>query len=159
LKESTSIKILYADDDPDDHEFFREALSRLDFKTELFVVWDGTEVMQELMVVKPDLVFLDINMPKKCGRQSLKEIRSHKTLAGTPVIIHSTAQNEEDINFTRKHGASLYVVKSCSLEAQMAVLKLVLSLYNYGCLSSTNKNDFVLSDHRKYSRNLKLDLN
>ncbi|MCW3104771.1 MAG: response regulator receiver [Bacteroidetes bacterium] len=150
--------ILYADDDPDDHEFFREALSRLDFKTELFIVWDGTEVIPKLAAVKPDLIFLDINMPKKCGRQCLKEIRSDNTFADTPVIIHSTAQDEKDINFTRKHGANLYVVKSCTMEAQMAVLKLILSLYNYRCLSSTNKNDFVLLDHKRYSRNLKLDL-
>jgi CheY-like chemotaxis protein len=84
------IKILYADDDDDDGFLFRQALDEVNPFTKLKLVTDGEKLMKYLASADeehPDIIFLDINMPCKNGKQCLKEIRSNKT----------TSKDEKDI--------------------------------------------------------------
>jgi len=89
-----NINILLADDDKDDCLLFRDALEELPISTSLTIVHDGEQVIEELTKVGnklPDVLFLDLNMPRKDGFTSLGEIKRNKGLKDLPVIIFSTS--------------------------------------------------------------------
>lgn len=92
--DTEKIHILLADDDKDDCFLFREALSELPVHTELTTVHDGEQLMNYLMENKhelPDVLFLDLNMPRKNGFECLTEIKHHDSLGSLPVIMFSTS--------------------------------------------------------------------
>lgn len=105
--------IFYTDDDQDDVFIFAQALKEIDRTYNLTTVEDGDELLQSLHnpPPTPNLIFLDLNMPGKDGRQTLKEIKESENLKELPVVIFSTSSNKEDIDFTYQHGASLYINK------------------------------------------------
>src|SRR4051812_18114104 len=93
------LRVLLADDDEDDRTFFQDALKEINLDALLFAVEDGEELLKVLgsgPVQLPHLVFLDLNMPGKGGKECLKEIRSLSHLDQTPVIIFSTSVNYSD---------------------------------------------------------------
>jgi CheY-like chemotaxis protein len=148
LNRDPIIKILYADDDSDDSEMFSDALKQLNLQTELRIAQNGAEALSILSGWLPDIIFLDINMPVKCGRQCLKEIRSDKKFKDIPVVIYSTSQGEPDITATLQNGAGLYVFKSYTFNEQVKTIELVLDLYQRGALNTGE----ILSDYRTYGR-------
>src|SRR5688500_6659598 len=92
------MKILYADDDSDDREFFASILAAIDPQIKLVQAADGVETLKILAGgVLPDLIFLDINMPKLDGVDTLKEIRKDTRLNGTKVIMYSTSINKSSV--------------------------------------------------------------
>jgi CheY-like chemotaxis protein len=114
------IQILLADDDKDDRFLFREALSELSFPTELETVHDGEQLMlylEEHVGNLPDVLFLDLNMPKKNGFECLTEIKANDKLTPLPVIMFSTSyprdiHYEEDmIKMLYRIGAQDYLRK------------------------------------------------
>src|SRR6185436_708779 len=110
-REGNPIKILLADDDEDDKMFFEDALKEANPKTQLKTVDDGQQLMKYLAEVDgnhPDIIFLDINMPCKNGKECLKEIRSNKELDEVPVVMFSTSDHEKDVEETFQNGANLY---------------------------------------------------
>ena len=111
---STIKRILLAEDDEDDFLLFDDAIN--DHKETLHLNWvkDGEELMtvlRESAAEFPDIVFLDINMPRKNGFECLTEIRNDKTLAGLPVIIFSTSNDKALVNWMYNAGANLYLCK------------------------------------------------
>ncbi len=95
-------RILLAEDDEDDFLLFRDALS--DFEQPLHLTWvkDGEELMRTLRekaIAGPDMIFLDINMPRKNGFECLAEIRKDKYLGHLPVIIFSTSSDKALVNW------------------------------------------------------------
>ena len=93
-QQNTSINILLADDDNDDRAFFNNALKELPLSTHLTTVNDGEQLMNYLSKNSeklPDILFLDLNMPRKNGFECLCEIRENKNLDGISVVILSTS--------------------------------------------------------------------
>ncbi|MGZ3902669.1 MAG: response regulator, partial [Bacteroidia bacterium] len=99
-KEQTNgtINILLADDDKDDRYFFEKALKTLSIKAQLTISEDGEKLMAYLLKHSeklPDVLFLDLNMPRKNGAECLTEIKLHEKLKKLPVIIYSTSLHDD----------------------------------------------------------------
>jgi len=112
--EPTIKRILLAEDDEDDFLLFQEALS--EYREPILLNWvkDGEELMKRLKQDKaeiPDMIFLDINMPRKNGFECLTEIRQHQTLKHLPVIIFSTSNDQALVSWMYNAGANLYLSK------------------------------------------------
>jgi CheY-like chemotaxis protein len=146
-RDGDPIKILLADDDDDDRELFEDALKEANPSTQLKTVEDGDKLMKYLASVDgvhPDIIFLDINMPCKDGKECLKEIRSNKELDKVPVIMFSTSNFEKDVDETFKNGANLYVSKPVFFQDQVKILKKIFSLNWQENLLKPDKIRFVL---------------
>jgi CheY-like chemotaxis protein len=107
------LHILLCDDDDDDRYLFHKALKNYDPLVDLTFAHDGEALMELLMKNQelPDLIFLDLNMPKKNGFECLEEIKKHTVLKSIPVIIMSTTCQEEAVTKTFDLGASLFIIK------------------------------------------------
>jgi CheY-like chemotaxis protein len=107
------INLLLADDDLDDNTFFKDALAELPVNAILETVIDGVELMHYLTTKNslPDVLFLDLNMPRKNGFECLTEIRNHDKLKALPVIIFSTSFNPEVVDSLYESGAHYYIRK------------------------------------------------
>src|SRR4051812_38109776 len=107
--------LLLADDDEDDCAFFKEALDELSLPVSLVVVNDGVQLMDYLAANSsnnlPDMLFLDLNMPRKNGHECLKEIKEIEKLHTLPVIIFSTSLDIEIVDLMYKKGATYYIRK------------------------------------------------
>jgi CheY-like chemotaxis protein len=109
-----SLNILLADDDTDDCSFFKEAVEELLLSTQLTAVNDGEQLMQLLTNETnelPDVLFLDLNMPRKNGFECLSEIKGNQKLRQLPVIIFSTSYEQEVVNLLYKNGAQYFIRK------------------------------------------------
>jgi CheY-like chemotaxis protein len=112
--------ILVAEDDDDDFLLMQEALGR-EFSTALRRVRDGSELLDYLRhqgkyadpssSPRPQVVLLDLNMPKKDGREALAEIKSERALRLTPVVVLTTSQAQDDVRLCHELGANAYVTK------------------------------------------------
>jgi CheY-like chemotaxis protein len=112
--ESKPLNILLADDDDDDCYFFDKALKELSVDAYLKIVSDGDQLMQLLAneaLPVPDVLFLDINMPRKTGTECLAEIKQMERLKNLAVVILSTSNDSEKITLHFKIGANVYVHK------------------------------------------------
>jgi CheY-like chemotaxis protein len=108
------LKILLADDDKDDRLFFRMALEALTIPTKLATVVEEEKLMDYLSDNAdqlPDVIFLDINMPRKNGIECLSEIKQNKKLKDLPVIMFSTSNSRDKIGMVFKNGADVYIHK------------------------------------------------
>lgn len=132
------IVILMADDDADDRMLTKEALDESRVLNELRFVEDGEELMDYLNrrgkyanaedAPKPGLILLDLNMPKKDGREALREIKSHPDLRRIPVVVMTTSQAEEDIFRSYDFGASSFITKPVTFDR---LVELMRALGNY----------------------------
>ncbi len=112
--ESIGIHVLLADDDIDDCDFFKEALDEIDCPVTLTRVSNGVELMVFLMKdqeIHPDLIFLDLNMPKKSGIECLLEIKAMEEFIHTPIIVYSTSLDGSIVNYLYDLGAYQYIQK------------------------------------------------
>jgi CheY-like chemotaxis protein len=126
------ITILMADDDPDDRQMTREAFEASRLANDLRFVVDGVELMDYLyrrnqyadpaQSPRPGLILLDLNMPKKDGRQALREIKADPNLRNIRVVVMTTSKTEEDILRTYDLGASSYVTKPVTFAALVDVI-------------------------------------
>ncbi len=112
------IEILLVEDNPGDVELTREALDTAKVSNRLHVVDDGADAVDFLFrrgqfadAPRPDIILLDLNLPKKDGRQVLSEIKAEPSLAQIPVVVLTTSQAEEDILRAYQLHANCYVTK------------------------------------------------
>jgi CheY-like chemotaxis protein len=127
------ITILLADDDPDDRMLARDALDESRLANDLHEVVDGEELLEYLRrqgryadpatAPRPGLILLDLNMPRKDGREALREIKADPELRSIPVVVLTTSQAEEDIYRTYDLGVSSFITKPVSFEGLVAVMK------------------------------------
>ena len=122
--------ILLVEDNPADVRLTQEALKNGKVKHNLYVVTDGVEAMEFLHregvypdAPRPDIILLDLNMPRKDGREVLAEIRANPELTGIPVVILTTSQDEADILNTYDQFANGYIVKPVDLEQFFTIIK------------------------------------
>ena len=143
-----ALHILLADDDEDDRLFFKDAIEELKVRTNVTTVNDGVQLMDYLNkpdIQLPNVVFLDLNMPRKDGMQCLKEIRADARLKDLSVAIYSTSSSEEDIEETFVRGANIYIKKPNDFGALKKILSEVISLNWQYHTSGLNKENFLLS--------------
>src|SRR5690242_15966137 len=123
--------ILLADDDKEDSLLFQEILDELPLSTHLTTVFNGEQLMQLLSDTKeqlPDVLFLDLNMPRKNGFDCLTEIKSSEKLKLLSVIIFSTSYDPEIVNLLYKNGAQYYIRKPNSFGQLKKVIHQALTL-------------------------------
>jgi two-component system, chemotaxis family, response regulator Rcp1 len=124
------IEILLVEDNPGDVDLVKEALSEAKMKNELHVVMDGEEAMKFLRhqdkyadAPMPDLILLDLNLPKKSGREVLEEIKTDPELGVIPVVILTSSKEEEDIIKSYKMHANCYITKPVNFDQFLKVVK------------------------------------
>lgn len=108
------LRILLADDDEADRLLFKEAISELKIRTVVHSVNDGIDLMDALAVENqplPQLLFLDLNMPRKDGMECLKEIRANEKYNDISIAIFSTSGTDVDMEETFLNGANVYIHK------------------------------------------------
>ena len=120
IQEQNSQKHIYlADDDNDDRAIFADALKQVDNSIILTQAEDGEQLMEILYVPPtplPNIIFLDLNMPKRNGFECLKEIRNHQDLKDLNVIVFTTSNNPQNIETALELGASFYAVKPTTFD-------------------------------------------
>ena len=124
------IEILLVEDNPADVRLTREALKEAKVRNQLHVVEDGVAAMKFLKregdfadAPRPDLILLDLNLPKKDGREVLEEIKQDDSLKRIPVVILTTSQAEEDIVKTYNLHANCYVTKPVDLDQFITIVR------------------------------------
>lgn len=132
-KASQSITILIADDDSDDRSMMKEALEENRLANDLHFVEDGEELMEYLLhkgqyvdperSPRPGLILLDLNMPRKDGREALREIKSHPELRSIPVIVLTTSKAEEDVYRTYNLGVNSFISKPVTFGALVTIVR------------------------------------
>jgi CheY-like chemotaxis protein len=140
--------VLLADDDSDDCIFFKEALEKLPLSTHLTTVHDGEQLMQLLTKETnelPHVLFLDLNMPRKNGRECLLEIKLNKKLKQLPVIIYSTSLEQEVVNMLYKNGAQYFMRKPAEFSQLKKVIQQALTFIAQENISQPTRENFVLT--------------
>lgn len=123
--------IFLSDDDTDDCSLFSEALSEVQSEANLTIATDGVRLMQALndfRTPQPEVIFLDLNMPRKNGFECLDEIRKSPKFMNIPVVIFSTSANADVVDRTFRQGANLYVTKPASYSLLKKTLAFILSI-------------------------------
>jgi CheY-like chemotaxis protein len=132
-KKAKPITILMADDDPDDREMTKEAFEESRLANDLRFVENGTELMDYLhrhgkyknpaASPRPGIILLDLNMPKKDGRQALAEIKSDPKLKQIRIIVLTTSSNHDDIQHCYDLSAASFITKPVTFDALVDVIK------------------------------------
>ncbi len=132
------VVILIADDDPEDRMLAKDALEENKLSNDLQFVEDGEELIDYLYnkghykdknrYPKPGLILLDLNMPRKDGREALKEIKRDESLRLIPIVILTTSKAEEDIIRSYNLGVNSFITKPVTFDALVEIMK-TLSKY------------------------------
>jgi PleD family two-component response regulator len=125
---TTIRKILLVDDDHDDCFFFEEQLKAIDPSLKLVCINEAKHLFLHAKELKPDLIFLDIDMPSLNGFRCLSQLRENEDLKSIPVVMYSSSFQPKDIEKAYLYGANLYVTKPSSLADIEATLKGILEL-------------------------------
>ena len=119
-----------ADDDPDDQQLFIEGLHEVDELCVCVTAFDGLEGLSKLFSPKvyiPDIIFLDLNMPRMNGKECLAEIKKNTLLKEVPVIIYSTSADKKDMIEAMQLGAVFFLQKPNRFEELSLALKHIIS--------------------------------
>jgi CheY-like chemotaxis protein len=127
------VVILMADDDEDDRLLTRDALQESRLANEIYFVRDGEELLDylyrrgpyasEATAPRPGVILLDLNMPRKDGREALREIKADPDLRRIPVVVLTTSKEEADIYRSYDLGANSFVTKPVTFEGLIEVMK------------------------------------
>jgi CheY-like chemotaxis protein len=135
-EQSEAIEVLLVEDDPGDVLMTREAFEEHKLRNNLHVVSDGVEALSFLRqegeyadVPQPDLVLLDLNLPRKDGREVLAEIKADPLLRRTPVVVLTTSEAEEDVLRSYDLHANAYVAKPVDFERFIDVVRRIDSFF------------------------------
>jgi CheY-like chemotaxis protein len=125
---TSGITFLLADDDADDKTLFCEALAEIDPSIVCYTASDGKEalaILSEKQIRKPNIIFLDINMPVMDGWQCLGRLKSHSDHRDIPVIMYSTSSYQRDVDLALESGAFCFFTKPSDYRELRAVLRLI----------------------------------
>ena len=130
------ISILLVEDNPADIRLTEEALKENKLKVNLYTAMDGVEAMAFLRkenkyatMPTPDLILLDLNMPRKDGREVLKEVKEDPILKSIPIVVLTISQAEEDVLLTYKYHVNCYIRKPLDLNNFIDVVKAIESFW------------------------------
>lgn len=125
----TAVEVLLVEDNPGDIRLIQEVFKEAKIKNVLHVARDGEEAMKMLsledenLTKLPDLILLDLNLPKKDGRDVLKEIKKDDNLKCIPVVVLTSSIRDEDLIETYKNNANCYIAKPGDLEQLIRVVQ------------------------------------
>ncbi len=148
------LNILLADDDTDDCIFFKQAVEELKIPTHLTAVHDGEQLMDYLseyslraqnLAPLPDVLFLDINMPRKNGKECLTEIKLNNKLKQLPVIMFSTSYEKEVVNLLYNNGAQYFIRKPVDFSQFKKIIQQTVTLISHGNIAQPARENFVLT--------------
>jgi two-component system, chemotaxis family, response regulator Rcp1 len=135
-QDAEPIEVLLVEDSPGDVRLTREAFKDAKVHINLHVARDGAEAMAFLghegnyaNVPRPDLILLDLNLPKKDGREVLKEIKENDTLKSIPIVILTTSASEADILRSYRLHANCYITKPVGLDGFLKVVNSIDSFW------------------------------
>lgn len=132
MDKANPVTILLADDDSDDRMLARDALAESRLANDLRFVQDGEELMDYLYrrnkysneeAPRPGLILLDLNMPRKDGREALREIKSDPNLRHIPIVVLTTSKAEEDIYRTYDLGVNSFITKPVTFDGLVSVMR------------------------------------
>ena len=136
INDSKEVEILLVEDSPGDVRLTIEALKEAKIKNKLSVVQDGVDAMEFLQhkgsyknAIRPDLILLDLNLPRKDGREVLAEIKNTPELRQIPVVVLTTSQAEVDILSAYDLHANCYITKPVDFKQFMSVVKSIESFW------------------------------
>ena len=128
-----ALRVLLVDDDADDRMLARDALAESRLANDLREVEDGEELLDYLhrrgkfadpaASPRPGLILLDLNMPRKDGREALREIKSNPNLRHIPIVVLTTSKAEEDIYRTYDLGVNSFITKPVTFEGLVGVMR------------------------------------
>ena len=146
IQPNKSIKsLLVADDDLDDLMLLLSAIQSLRTDVKVCHVRDGGELFSFLKSESiPDLILLDINMPKIDGMDCLKRIKSQPEYNNIPIVMHSTSSNNEIIDRCYQYGASRYIVKPIFYRDIVGFMKMLLAM-DWNRARMVSRDEFILS--------------
>lgn len=139
--------IFLADDDRDDVEFFTLALEEICSSFTLNVSGNGEELIHNLQTATPppDIIFIDVNMPRMDGLSALEAIRKMPALDSVPVIVYSTSSNRLSISRAYENKANYYFIKPVSFESLKAHIKQLLETDWESYNIPNQLNQFILN--------------
>jgi len=145
--ERKPINIMLVDDDESDRLIFESALAELEIQTIIQTRNNGEQLMDYLTqngTRLPDVIFLDLNMPRKNGLECLKEIKSNEKFSDIAIAIYSTSASENDINETFIHGANVYIKKPNNFNTLKQVLHKAVTTTGFYRDASLDRENFLL---------------
>lgn len=129
---SSPIRVLLVEDNPGDAELIRDTLESSKLMLEIEVVTDGAQAVDYLLkqgvfarAETPDLIMLDLNLPKMDGRQVLERVKTSERLKLVPVVILTSSDAENDVVRSYQLGANCYVIKPVDLAAFQSIVKAI----------------------------------
>ena len=148
-----NLRMLLVEDCPSDVRLVREALKVTPVTVDLAVVFDGVEAMEYLhrsesgLCDRPDLILLDLNLPRKNGREVLSEVKASQTLKQIPVIVMTSSKADEDVSQAYSLNANSYITKPNDLDDYVSVVRaieefwfLTATLPDAFCVSATKQD-------------------
>ncbi len=146
MKKNSNL-IYLADDDLDDTMLFKEALNEVSSVTKIQSYPSGSSMIDHLNStdVKPDIIFLDLNMPGKSGLECLRDIRSNPKFSKIAVAIYSTFNFSDDVDDAYDSGANLYIKKVNNFSGIKKIVKVLLSMNWPKHNANLSKDNFYLN--------------
>ena len=138
-EEKRRFNILIADDDSDDRQMIKEAFEENNFSSDFFFVEDGEDLVDYLNCKGkysndktercPDLILLDLNMPKKDGREALREIKSDPGLKSIPIIVMTTSKLKDDVVRSYNMGVNCFISKPTTYSELIEVTRSIIKYW------------------------------
>jgi CheY-like chemotaxis protein len=123
------MKILYADDDPEDRDIFQAVVAEINAAIDVILVDDGPSALEALNSMRdvPDAIFLDVNMPRMTGIECVAILRQQERFKDAPIILYSTTTSELEAYKGMKAGATRFLTKAHTYMATLNVLRAALA--------------------------------
>ena len=124
------MRILLVEDDSDDIELLQEALKNHAIDFEMEVIKDGKSALDHFRTKKlaPDIIILDLNLPKVHGRELIIEIKKGLIFKNIPLLVLTTSSAKEDMEYSYKHGADKYLIKPTTMEKISETVRTIVML-------------------------------
>lgn len=130
-----SLKILLVEDSPSDVRLVREALKESPVSVQVMVAHDGIEAMDYLheaelgLAIRPDVIILDLNLPRKNGREVLAEVKASPSLRQIPVLVMTSSRSDDDVEQVYALNANCYIAKPNDLQEYVDVVRSIESFW------------------------------
>lgn len=145
LNTNTPVNILVAEDDDDDYLIFSIAIKETSFTYLLKRAENGEILLKCLNDELPDILFLDLLMPCMDGKQCLKEIRANKKYDSLPIIVYSSLNDLNSVEYCYREGSNLYVIKPNSINDLKSILERILAIDWKKTMYFPQKSQFVVN--------------
>ena len=141
------LHLLLADDDIDDCDFFKDAIEEIAAPLNLTILNNGVQLMEFLStdpINHPNIIFLDLNMPKKSGMECMAEIKAIDVLSHIPIIIYSTSLDHTVVDDLYEMGAHHYIQKPAEFGSIKSVINKVVALFNNPLIQTRSRDSFII---------------